>query len=220
MSSKNQVTTKKIKKAIVYIDGFNFYYGCLKGTTLKWVNPLLLVQNMLTDIDVVGIKYFSARVKDRPNDPQATRQDVYYRAMQTLPNSSIILGHYLTHPVRMKLVRPTDCNHKKTVEVIKTEEKGSDVNLATHLLVDGFENSCDVAIVISNDSDLMLPIKTIKQKLRKLVFVLNPHPHDSIQLKKYATVHRRIKPDDLLKAQFPNTIVDAQGNTITKPATW
>ncbi len=220
MQASNQITSKKLKRAIVYIDGFNFYYGCLKDTTLKWVNPLSLVQNMLTDIDIVGVKYFSARVKDRPNDPQATRQDVYYRALQTLPNSSIILGHYLTHPVRMKLVRPTDCNHKKTVEVIKTEEKGSDVNLATHLLVDGFENVFDAAIIISNDSDLMLPIKTVKQKLHKLVFVLNPHSHDSIQLKKYANVHRRIKPDDLSKSQFPNTITDKSGNIITKPPSW
>lgn len=175
---------------------------------------------MLVDIDVIGIKYFSARVKDRPNDPQATRQDVYYRAIQTLPNSEIILGHYLTHQVRMKLVRPADCHNRNTVEVLKTEEKGSDVNLATHLLVDGFEGRFDCAIVISNDSDLMLPVKTVKQKLKKLVIILNPHGHNSIQLKKYSHVHKQIRANNLADAQFPNQISAANGDLITKPATW
>ncbi len=78
--------------------------------------------------------------KDRPGDPQATRQDFYYRAIKTLPNSEVILGHYLTHNVWMKPVRPADCNNKNYVEVIKTEEKGSDVNLAAHLLMDAFDN--------------------------------------------------------------------------------
>lgn len=211
---------KKPKRVIIYIDGFNFYYGCLKGTNLKWVNPQKLVENMLTDIQVVGVKYFSARVEDRPNDPQATRQDVYYRAIQTLPNSSVVLGHYLTHRVWMRLVRPADCHNKKSVNVLKTEEKGSDVNLATHLLMDGFENNFDAAVVISNDSDLTLPVRMTKQKLKKLVFILNPHPQDSIQLKRFATVHKKIAAADLQAAQFPNSIMDAQGNTITKPATW
>ena len=42
--------------------------------------------------------------------------------------------------------------------VRKREEKGSDVNVATHLLVDVLTGAIDAAIVISNDSDLALPI--------------------------------------------------------------
>lgn len=120
----------------------------------------------------------------------------------------------------MKLVKPSDCNNRKTVEVFKTEEKGSDVNLATHLLVDCFENSFDVAIVISNDSDLMLPIKTVKKKMKKLVFVLNPHKNDSIQLKKFSHVHRQIKVENLAASQFPNPITTQGGDNITKPISW
>jgi hypothetical protein len=50
---------------------------------------------------------------------------------------------------------------------IKTEEKGSDVNLATHLLHDPHMDRFDVAVVISNDSDLLEPIKIARQDLKK-----------------------------------------------------
>ena len=38
--------------------------------------------------------------------------------------------------------------------MIRTEEKGSDVNLAVHLLNDGWMNACDCAVVFTNDSDI------------------------------------------------------------------
>jgi hypothetical protein len=43
--------------------------------------------------------------------------------------------------------------------VRKREEKGSDVNVATHLLHDVLSSEVDAAIVVSNDSDLALPLK-------------------------------------------------------------
>ena len=49
------------------------------------------------------------------------------------------------------------------VRVVKTEEKGSDVNLACHLVADAFEKKCDAAFVISNDSDLLEPIRIARQ---------------------------------------------------------
>ena len=119
----------------------------------------------------------------------------------------------------MKPVRPADCNNKNYVEVIKTEEKGSDVNLAAHLLMDAFNNKFDAAIVISNDSDLMLPVQIAKQKLNKFIFVLNPHPNDSFQLKRWAHIHKKITPKDLAPALFPNHLTDAAG-TFSKPTTW
>ena len=55
----------------------------------------------------------------------------------------------------MKAVAPPP----NTIEVYKTEEKGSDVNLASHLLVDAAHRDCEVAVVVSNDSDLKDPIE-------------------------------------------------------------
>ena len=45
---------------------------------------------------------------------------------------------YLEKPIRMPLY-PTPATGPKTVQVMKSEEKGSDVNLATYLLVDAFD---------------------------------------------------------------------------------
>jgi len=43
--------------------------------------------------------------------------------------------------------------------VSRREEKGSDVNVATHLLIDVLEKNIDAAVVVSNDSDLKKPIE-------------------------------------------------------------
>jgi hypothetical protein len=60
--------------------------------------------------------------------------------------------------------------------VAKTEEKGSDVNLATFLLLDAFQRDCDAAVMMSNDSDLKLPIEVAQRELRMRIGVVNPHP--------------------------------------------
>lgn len=66
----------------VYVDGFNFYYGCVRGTPFKWLNFHELFRLLLPPNDVRAIKYFSARVEARGGDPsQATRQDTYFRAL-------------------------------------------------------------------------------------------------------------------------------------------
>jgi hypothetical protein len=113
------------------------------------------------------IKYFTALVSARPNDPdQPVRQQLFLRALGTLPNVSIHLGHFLTHEVTMALVVPPG-HPQKYARVIKTEEKGSDVNLATHLLHDAHLGRFDIAVVVSNDSDLLEPIKIVRHELHK-----------------------------------------------------
>ena len=121
-------------KTIVYVDGFNLYYGALKGTPYRWLNLQMLCQLLLPQHQVVAIKYFTAKVSARPHDPgQPTRQQTYLRALQTIPHLQIIYGHFLAHEISM----PQASNPNRQVKVIKTEEKGSDVNIATHLVNDG-----------------------------------------------------------------------------------
>jgi hypothetical protein len=103
--------------------------------------------------------------------------------------------------------------------VKKTEEKGSDVNLATYLLLDGFNREYEVAVVISNDSDLEEPIKVVHRELKRKVGIFNPHQHPSQELLREATFHRQITPAILASSQFSNTLTDAIGR-IRKPSTW
>ena len=73
----------------IYIDGFNLYYGKLKGTPFKWINLDILCRTNLDPAKnkIQKIKYFTALVKPRPGDPdQNIRQQAYIRALLTLPN--------------------------------------------------------------------------------------------------------------------------------------
>jgi hypothetical protein len=91
-------------KTIVYVDGFNLYYGALRGTRYKWLDLQRLSQLLLPKNQIVGIKYFTAKVSARPNDPgQPTRQQTYLRALRTVSNLEIIFGHFLAHEIYMPL---------------------------------------------------------------------------------------------------------------------
>jgi uncharacterized LabA/DUF88 family protein len=203
-------------KTNVYIDGFNFYYGCIKSTPYHWLNVAKMCSFLLPNDNVHFIKYFTALVTARSNDPdKPIRQQMFLRALKTIPNLEIILGTFLSHEVMMPLAPP----NKGYAKVIKTEEKGSDVNIAAHLLVDGFRNEYELAVVVSNDSDLLEPIRFVTQELGKPVGILNPHKHPSIELSRSALFVKQIRKNVLANSLFPNILTDRQG-TSAKPADW
>ncbi len=201
----------------IYIDGFNLYYGKLKGTPYKWINLDILCRTNLNlaKNKIQKIKYFTALVKPRPGDPdQNIRQQTYIRALSTLPNIEIIYGHFLTHEVAMPLA-----DGSGIVKVIKTEEKKSDVNIAVHMLHDAYKNEYDCAVLISNDSDLTEPLRIVNKELGKVVGILNPQKKQSMELAQYAHFIRKIQTGTLKASQFPDQIQDTNG-IIKKPIKW
>jgi uncharacterized LabA/DUF88 family protein len=203
----------------VYVDAFNLYYGCLKGTPYRWLDLGELCRRLLPTDQIGRIRYFTATVSARPANPDAPqRQQVYLRALATIPGLSIHYGHYLSHVTRMPLAHPRR-GGARTVEVVKTEEKGSDVNLATYLLLDAFKGECDVAVVISNDSDLKLPIEVAQAELGLRVGVINPHPPARRSRALQPTFFKQIRSSALAACQFPPVLRDARGE-IRKPARW
>jgi uncharacterized LabA/DUF88 family protein len=204
----------------VYIDGFNRYYGCLRGTPAKWLNPALLCDNLLPRNRIEAVRYFTATVSSRPNDPdQATRQQTYFPALATEPRVSIHLGHFLTHEVDMPEAAAWRQGHYKRCRVVKTEEKGSDVNLSTMLLIDAFDDQFDCAVLISNDSDLKEPLSIVRNRFGKTIGILNPQARVSRALLPIAHFVKPIRYSALNRAQFPDQLTDATG-TFTKPARW
>lgn len=206
-------------RTYVYVDGFNLYYG-IKYTQHKWLDIRKFCQLTLPDNEIVRIRYYTALVTCNPNDPeQQKRQKTYWRALQTIPELSIHKGHFLRHARRLPLARPQP-GMPDHVEVIRTEEKGSDVNLATHLLWDGVRNEYEVAVVISNDSDLLEPIKIVRRELGKTVGIINPHPsRPSVELRKNCDFFRDISRRILRESQFSTTLTDSRG-AFAKPVTW
>jgi uncharacterized LabA/DUF88 family protein len=204
----------------VYIDGFNLYYGCLKGTAHKWLNPLVLCANLMPRNRIDKVRYFTAKVSSRPNDPdQATRQQTYFRALATVPEIEVHLGHFLTHEVTMPDAAAWRQGRYRGSRVVKTEEKGSDVNLATHLLMDAFDDSFDMAVIVSNDSDLKEPISLVRHRFGKGIGILNPQANVSRALQPLAHFIKPIRTGALANAQFPGQLTDGVG-TFTKPGSW
>lgn len=206
----------------VYADGFNLYYGCLKGTPYKWLDLRALCAQVLPRDTIGRIRYFTARIQGRAGNIDApVRQDMYLRALATMPEVSIHLGLFKSGPVRMPLAHPSP-GGPVTVEVIKTEEKGSDVNLASYLLKDAFENDCDVSVVVSNDSDLSEPIRILRHELSRQVGILNPHPPYKRSRDLLAigpSFYKQIRRGALGRAQLPASLNDSEGK-IQKPPGW
>ena len=204
----------------VYIDGFNLYYGSLKSTRFKWLDLRKLSQALFPSEDINRICYFTARVNPRPNDPaQPQRQQVYIRALETLDRLDIFYGVFRERTTRLPYAQPRP-NGTRFAQVIKPEEKGTDVNIATRLLVDGFKEDYEHAVVISNDSDLATPMRYVRDELQLKVSVVNPSSttthHD---LKDAATYVKRLRKTHLRQSQFPHTFRDRNG-TVTKPQSW
>jgi len=207
-------------KTRIYIDGFNLYFGALKKTPNKWLNPVELARLHLAPHHVIErTKFFTTKVNARPVNPdQPLRQETYLRALRTLPDFEIYFGFFLTRETWMPLAAPPP-GGPTHVRVIKTEEKGSDVNLATQLLRDAHMRKMDCAVIISGDSDLLMPVCVVKTELGIPVGVLNPQKHPCAVLKQHATFYKHLIPGRIAKAQFPPTLADPAG-TFHKPATW
>ena len=206
-------------KTYVYVDGFNLYYGAVRGTSYKWLDIMKLCEFLLPRHQIAKVKYFTARVSGRPGDPgQPTRQQTLLRALATLPNFEIIYGHFLTNESYMPLASPP-VGGSKYAKVIKTEEKGSDVNLATHLLWDGFRKQYEAAVLVTNDSDLLEPVRIVRRELGLVVGILNPHKKASRVLAREASFVKQIRAAALKACQLPPTLKDAHG-VVTKPASW
>jgi uncharacterized LabA/DUF88 family protein len=205
-------------RATVYVDGFNLYYA-LKPTCYKWLDLDLLCRLLLPKHTIQRIRYFTARVQARPGESgQRQRQDVYLRALATIPHLSVHFGTFLSHTVSaMRADSPA--GQRRFVNIVKTEEKGSDVNLATHLLLDGFRGEYDVAAVITNDSDLTEPVRVVRDELKLPIGVLCPHDNPSWELRQASAFWREIRDSTLAKAQFADVLTDARGD-FHKPERW
>ena len=205
----------------VYVDGYNLFYACLKGSPYKWLNVYALISATLPKNKVDKLRYFTARVSARPHDPsQPQRQETYLRALATVPQIEMHFGHFLTHEVSMPDATAWKVGRYQAVRVMKTEEKGSDVNLATYLMMDAFDDTFDVAVIISNDSDLKEPISQVRNRFGKKIALVGPRgTRISGALRPLADFVRQFGPNALSTAQFPDLLTDSVGQ-FEKPRGW
>lgn len=210
-------------KTNFYIDGFNLYHRAVKDTPYRWLDLSKVCLALLPAHQINRIKYFTSLVQARPGNFDASqRQLVYIRALETIPFLTIHYGQFRDRRIFRPLVAPIP-GHPRFVEVWDTEEKGTDVNLASYLLMDGVDGDYEQAVVISNDADLALPIRMVRDKLGFPAGIVNPNLDPKAvtprELSNAATFVRRLRLNTLRNCQFPPQLQDATG-IITKPASW
>ena len=207
--------------AIAYIDGFNLYFGSLKGTKHKWLDlQSFVLATSPKDLKIKKIRYFTAKVKPSGKSPNAhTDQQAYLDAISShCPLVEIHYGRFIRHKIRMESGNPPPA----TVEVYKSEEKGSDVNLAVHLLNDAWAKSCSTCILISNDSDLAEAVNLTKERGTSVVWmppILNKNRHPSVDLKKVGMTPRIVHSSTPARCQLPDRVTTIT-RIISKPNGW
>lgn len=206
-------------RTVVYVDGFNFYYGQLKSTPWRWISLANLFSRLLDPrYTLVGIEYFTARVQATSGNPDAHMRQFSWLQAQISQSSitRIHYGHFLRHKIRMESANPPP----PTVEVWKTEEKGSDVNMALQILNDAWLDRYDCAVIVSNDSDLATALAMVKQQHGKMIGLVTPgapRRKTSMVLRQQADFLRIIRESALRASQLPDRI---PGTGLHKPAGW
>jgi len=205
-----------LRRVISYIDGFNLYFG-LKARGWKryyWLDLWRLAQRLLqNDQELVELNYFTARISSaRGNSQDAQRQTTYLDALATIPGLVIHEGHYLN-----KMRECGRCGNRW----IGYEEKMTDVNIATRMLVDAYEDRFDTAMLVSADSDLVPPTREIRTRFptKRIVAAMPPRRH-SHDLATAAHAHFQIGEQKIRKSQLPEEIETKSGFVLKRPANW
>lgn len=216
-------------RTIVYVDGFNLYYGACRAPGRKWLDLGALCSRLLPNDEIVEIAYCTAPLKKDPFDPGLQdRQRLYHRALETIPQLNIHYGRFLSKRVTGALVRSIPGERpRRTVQTF--EEKGTDVNLASLMLGDGFEDRYEHAVLISNDGDLQMPIEIVRERLNRPVTVVNPVLRRRGKRRNKALSPNPLPPNasfiqirakQIEESQFPAEIRSVQGAPLVKPESW
>jgi uncharacterized LabA/DUF88 family protein len=143
-----------VERVIAYIDGYNLYYGLRSKHWRRyyWLNLQQMVSRLLKPTRTLQrTKYFTARVSDPPD--KVKRQNTFLEALSTLNDFDVFYGHFLEETITCR-----NCGH-----AYKTHhEKMTDVNIALQMLADAFQNAFDTALLVSADSDLVGPVRTVQ----------------------------------------------------------
>ena len=205
-----------MNKVIAYVDGFNLYFGLRDRGWRKyyWLDLETLSKRLLKRHQKLeAIHYFTSRIRyHRNNQASVDRQAIYLDALNTLDSVSLHFGHYLE--------KPRQC-HSCGSKWVSHEEKMTDVNIATQLVSDAFEDRFDTALLLSADSDLTTPVRLVLDRFpNKRIVVVQPPRRRSVELGSAATACFTVGEANLRRSQFPDFIARADGFALRRPSHW
>lgn len=220
-------------RTIVYVDGYNLYYGLLRRSSFKWLDLYSLFQHhvLKPESNVIEVRYYTAPVKkNMSDDPSShTRQRIYLEALRKMPphKVKIIEGRMEASTPFRRLVEPITCESGQNVEKAKVwsfTEKKSDVNLATDMLSDSWRQRCNQVVLCSNDTDLEGALSAIRNHLPNIKIglvapVVGGDRHMSADLKRHVHWSKTLSQVHLANAQLPQQI-PCHSKPIVKPVGW
>lgn len=232
-----------LKPTAVFIDGYNLYYGRLRGTSYKWLDVVSLFDQLLRDQDslseLISVSYFSAPALGRfatHGQASVLAQQDYVRALQQLHPTrfSLVMGKHSydrdgTSMPRFVEGEPFD--RTRRIKVWKVEEKQTDVNLALSMYRAACSGRFKQLVVCSNDSDAAPALKALRADFTELAIgVITPrkppcargqsHRWSSTSLQQHSTwLRHHLLDAELEAAQLPD-LVRTNKRPIRKPSHW
>lgn len=206
-----------MERVIAYVDGFNLYYGLKerKWQRYYWLDISLLAKNLLQpNQELLTTKYFTTRVSSSTSDPRKVkRQGTFLEALETVATDlSIYYGHFLLQTVECRRCGARWQHHS---------EKMTDVNIATELMTDAFQDAFDMALLVSGDSDLTPPVAMVHRLFpAKRVVVAFPPSRHSATLAKAASSSLHIGRGTIAASQMPDKVTKADGFELQCPLEW
>lgn len=217
-------------RTVVYVDGYNLYYGLLRKTTLKWLDLYALFRDHVLDpnANLVQVRYYTSpvlgRMSDNPDSPQ--RQRRYLQALRTMhpERIAIIEGKILATTPFQRLVNPiAEVPHLQRVQVYDFNEKKTDVNLAADLITGAWTGAFEQAVICSNDTDLEAALAAVRHHHPHIrLGLVAPIPGDdhrriAADLSRHVHWSKPLSPVHLKNAQLPDRI---PRSAIHKPESW
>lgn len=223
--TQGAATVPTKKRTVVYIDGFNFYYGMLVDRPdLKWLNYQRLAELLRPDDEIIQVRFFSAEVdRHLKASGKRDRQRRLWAALKTQSKFTLILGKFAKRD--RKCLVPTCHNPERRFSAL--EEKQTDVNLALNLIHDVQTLVPDTVVVISGDIDLLPALDlamTLNRKVRPVIYI--PVHEATLKFRRkdefmrYCEVVKPIPEKYLRLAQFPPRVELGDGKAVDRPIEW
>lgn len=231
-------------RTAVYIDGYNLYYGRLRGTNLKWLDVFSLCERIIRIQEprsqLTVVKFFTANALERfatHGRESVIAQQSYHRALETLYEGRLVIKRG-THTydkdgtLLPQFVEGEPYDKCKRVRVWRLVEKQTDVNLALAMYRDAAQGRVDQVVIVSNDSDAEPALEALKEDYPELrIGVITPlRPRKEIEGRPHRTtssslarqahwVRHQISDEEIQAAQLPAK-VPTKKKPILKPVHW
>jgi uncharacterized LabA/DUF88 family protein len=201
-----------MERVVVYVDGFNLYFGMMEAgyDSMRWLDLKTLVGRLLKPNQrLEEVKYFTSRVSNNPDKQK--RQTTYLEALEST-GVKLFYGNYQSDSV--------ECKRCGNIWA-SFNEKMTDVNIATQMLIDAYGDKYDMAMLISGDSDLVPPMKAVHELFnKKRVFVAFPPKRHNQSVALVAKGSMTIGRKKIKDSQFSEEVTKSNGYILKKPTDW